>query len=112
MEPMERSIALTLQRCIGRNLLRRLVTGGPCRCSLRRLLHPNHHRSILLQRENLVLLGLRNDSAVEALVRARSMPGRPVPDPLIVATARESGVHPLATFDGELRRYGIAVRSP
>lgn len=66
----------------------------------------------LLQRRNLTLLGLRNESAVEALVRARAAPGRPIPDALIVATAIEHGALPLTTFDAGMRRYGIDVAEP
>lgn len=63
----------------------------------------------LLQRANVTLLGLRNEAAVAALVRARSLPGRPVPDALIVATALDFGALPLTTFDAEMGRYGIGV---
>lgn len=66
----------------------------------------------LLQRRNLTLLGLRNESAVEALVRARAYPGRPIPDALIVATAIEHSALPLTTFDAGMRRYGIEVAEP
>ena len=66
----------------------------------------------LLQRANVTLLGLRNESAVAALVRARAFPGRPIPDALIVATALEHDALPLTTFDGGMRRYGIEVAEP
>lgn len=66
----------------------------------------------LLQRRNLTLLGLSNEAAVAALVRARSVPGRPLPDALIAATAIEYRALPLATFDRDFARYGIAVRTP
>lgn len=40
------------------------------------------------------------------------MPGRPIPDALIVAAALAAGAIPLATFDAEQRRYGVAIREP
>ena len=66
----------------------------------------------LLQKRNVTLLGLRNDAAVEALVRARSLSGRPIADALIVATTREHGALPLTTFDAGMQRYGIDVAEP
>jgi predicted nucleic acid-binding protein len=66
----------------------------------------------LVQRRNLTLLGLSNAAAVSALVRARSLPGRQVPDALIVATAEEFRALPLATFDSGMARYGIEVSAP
>lgn len=66
----------------------------------------------LVQRKNITLLGLSNAAAVSALVRARSLPGRPVPDALIVATAEEFRALPLATFDTGMDRYGIEVSLP
>jgi predicted nucleic acid-binding protein len=66
----------------------------------------------LLQRENVRLLGGRTDIVVEALVHARALPGRPIPDALIVAAAKEAGAATLATFDREQRRYGGATREP
>ena len=75
------------------------------------------HRDIIdaligfIQRENVRVLEVRGDLVVEALVRARSMPGRPIPDALIVAAAIASDALPLATF-GSDQRYGIDVRQP
>ena len=66
----------------------------------------------LIQRENVRLLGGRGDLVVELLVRARSQPGRPIPDALIVASALEADAIPLATFDRDQRRYGVATRAP
>jgi len=66
----------------------------------------------LIQRENVSVLGLRPDLLVEMLVRARGLAGRPIPDAMIVAAALAANALPLATFDGEQRRYGIAVREP
>jgi len=66
----------------------------------------------LLQKANVTLLGLRNDAAVAALVRARTLPGRPIPDALIAATAVEFGALPLTTFDKSMSRFGIGVAEP
>ncbi len=66
----------------------------------------------LVQRENIRVIGLRTDVLVEMLVRARAMPGRPIPDAMIVASALDAGAVPLATFDREQHRYGIVVREP
>jgi len=40
------------------------------------------------------------------------MPGRPIPDALIVAAAVAGGAESLATFDGDQGRYRIAIRRP
>ena len=66
----------------------------------------------LVQRENARILGGRTDIVVEALVRVRALPGRPIPDALIVAAAHDAGAATLATFDGERRRYGFAISEP
>ena len=66
----------------------------------------------LVQRENVRVLGLRTDVLVGALVRARGLPGRPIPDALIVAASLAADALPLATFDRDQRRYGIATREP
>jgi predicted nucleic acid-binding protein len=66
----------------------------------------------LVQRENVRVLGLRTDVLLGVLVRARQLPGRPVPDALIVAASLGADALPLATFDRDQRRYGIAVREP
>ena len=66
----------------------------------------------LIQRENVRLLGGRADLVVELLVRARGLPGRPIPDALVVAAAVEADALPLATFDRDQRRYGVATRAP
>jgi predicted nucleic acid-binding protein len=66
----------------------------------------------LIQRENIKVLGLRTDALVEMLVRARSMPGRPIPDAMIVASTLAADALPVATFDRDQRRYGIAIREP
>ena len=66
----------------------------------------------LIQRENVRVLEVRSDLVLESLVRARSMPGRPIPDALIVAAAMATDALPLATFDTDQRRYGITIREP
>lgn len=66
----------------------------------------------LLTRENVVVLGLPKTEALEALVRARSLPGSPIPDAFIAATARSSSALPLYTFDQELHRHGVPVAAP
>ena len=64
----------------------------------------------LIQRENVRVLGLRTDLLVEMLVRARGLPGRPIPDAMIVASTVAADALPLATFDRDQHRYGIAIR--
>jgi len=66
----------------------------------------------LVQRENVRVLGLRTDVLVGSLVRARQLPGRPIPDALIVAASLAADALPLATFDSDQRQYGIAIREP
>ena len=58
------------------------------------------------------MLGLSNELVVQHLVFARSMPGRPFPDALIVAAAVAGGAESLATFDRDQGRYGISIRQP
>lgn len=66
----------------------------------------------LVQRENIRVVDAQSDVLVAMLVRARSMPGRPIPDAMIAAAAAGSGALPLATFDRGQRRYGIETREP
>ena len=66
----------------------------------------------LVQRENVRVLGISTELVVQHLVLARSMPGRPIPDALIVASAVAAGAESLATFDRDKRRYGIPIRQP
>lgn len=66
----------------------------------------------VIQRENVRILGIRTEPVVEALVRARSMPGRPISDALIVAATVASDALPLVTFDRQQARYGIETREP
>ena len=66
----------------------------------------------LVQRENIRVLGLRAETLVEMLVRARSLPGRPIPDAIIIAAAAASDATALATFDRGQARYGFPVVLP
>jgi predicted nucleic acid-binding protein len=66
----------------------------------------------LIQRENVHILGVRSDVLVEMLVRARGLPGRPIPDAMIVANCVAADAIPLATFDRDQQRYGISIRRP
>ncbi len=66
----------------------------------------------LVQRENVRVLGLRTDVLLNVLVRARQLPGRPIPDALIVAASLAADALPLATFDHGQCRYGVATREP
>ena len=64
----------------------------------------------LVQRENVRVLGVRTDLLVGMLVRARALPGRPIPDAMIVATILGMDAIPFATFDRDQRRYGVPTR--
>jgi len=66
----------------------------------------------LTTRENLDVLGLAKGTAVESLVRARALPGSPLPDALVAATVREADAFPLYSFDRELARHGVPVVEP
>jgi predicted nucleic acid-binding protein len=66
----------------------------------------------LVQRANIRVLGQRSDVLVEILVRARDLPGRPIPDAMIAAASIAADAIPLATFDRDQRRYGIEIRNP
>jgi predicted nucleic acid-binding protein len=93
------------------------VALAECASVLRTLYDVEQHDIIdsliaLIQRENVRVLGLRVDLLVEMLVRARSLPGRPIPDAMIVAACVAADALPLATFDRDQRRYRIPVRTP
>src|SRR4051812_2403909 len=66
----------------------------------------------LVQRQNVHILGLRTDVLVEMLVRARRLPGRPIPDAMLVAVSVAADALPLATFDRGQRGYGVPTREP
>lgn len=66
----------------------------------------------LLMKENMDVVGPAKGTVVEALVRARALPGVPLPDALVAATVRDAGAVPLFTFDRDLSRHGIPVQEP
>ena len=66
----------------------------------------------LLTRKNVTPIGLSRPNAVAALVRARALPGGPIPDAFIAASASAAGALPLYTFDLDLHRHGVAVAEP
>jgi len=66
----------------------------------------------VIQRENVQILGARTELVLEMLVRARSLPGRPIPDALIVAAAMAADATALATFDRGQAQYGFPVAKP
>jgi predicted nucleic acid-binding protein len=66
----------------------------------------------LVQRDNIRVVDDDSDLIVSMLVRARAMPGRPIPDALMVASMAAARALPIATFDHDQGRYGIAVREP
>ena len=65
-----------------------------------------------VQRENIRVVGLRTDVLVGMLVGRAGCPGRPIPDAMIVAAIVAGGAIPLATFDRDQARYGVAIRDP
>ena len=66
----------------------------------------------LVQRANVRIVDANADHLVAMLVRARSMPGRPVPDAMIVAALTAADSVPIATFDQDQGRYGVRTREP
>ena len=65
-----------------------------------------------IQRANVRVVDARSELLIEMLVRARDLPGRPIPDALIVAASLAADAIPLATFDRGQRLYGIETRDP
>lgn len=65
-----------------------------------------------VQRANVRVIDMPVDLLIESMVRARELPGRPIPDALTVAASRAVGALPLATFDRGQRQYGIETRDP
>ena len=65
-----------------------------------------------VRRENVHVVDAQAELLAAMLVRARSMPGRPIPDALIVAALAAAGAVPLATFDRDQRRHGAPTREP
>ena len=66
----------------------------------------------LVTRESVSVLGLPKADTLEALVRARSLPGSPIPDAFIAASARVAGAIPVYSFDADFRRHGVPVATP
>jgi predicted nucleic acid-binding protein len=66
----------------------------------------------LITRENIEVVGLATNDAIEALVAARATPERPIPDALILYAARAARSLPVYTFDRGMGRYGIPVAQP
>jgi predicted nucleic acid-binding protein len=66
----------------------------------------------VIQRENVQILCSRTEPVLEMLVRARSLPGHPIPDALIVAAAVGNDATVLATFDRGQTRYGFPAVRP
>ena len=66
----------------------------------------------LVQRQNVRVVDAQADGLTAMLVRARSMPGRPIPDAMIVAAMTAAGAPTLATFDRDQARYGLPTREP
>jgi predicted nucleic acid-binding protein len=65
-----------------------------------------------VQRANVRVVDAQADVLAAMLVRARSMPGRPIPDAMIVAAMAAADAIPLATFDRDQARCGVATREP
>jgi len=66
----------------------------------------------LVTRAGVEILGVNRGLVIEALVRARELPGSPLPDALVAATVRDAGAVPLFTFDRDLARHGVLVQEP
>ncbi len=66
----------------------------------------------LVQRANIRVVDANAERLVAMLVRARSMPGRPIPDAMIMAALAAADAVPIATFDQDQRRYGVHTREP
>jgi len=66
----------------------------------------------LITRDNVELIGFPRTAVIAALARARSLPGTPLPDALIVAGAQTADALPLYSFDAGLGRHGIPVVEP
>lgn len=62
--------------------------------------------------ENVTVIGLPQDVAVQALARAREIDSAPFADSLIVAIAEVAGAESIATFDRQMRRHGLPVIEP
>jgi predicted nucleic acid-binding protein len=63
-------------------------------------------------RVDVETLGLAKDAVIEALARARTLPGIPLADALVVATARAAGAEAFVSFDRGSGRHGLRVIEP
>lgn len=66
----------------------------------------------LVTRANVTTLAYPKADVLDALVRARSIPGSPIPDAFVVLTARGAGALPIYSFDADLHRHGAPVVTP
>ncbi len=66
----------------------------------------------LVTLEQVSILGLPKVDTLESLVRARSIPGSPIPDAFIAATAKLAGASPIYTFDKDFQRHGAPTAMP
>jgi predicted nucleic acid-binding protein len=66
----------------------------------------------LVSREDVEILGIPKSELLDALGRARGLPGPPFADALIAATARAGRALPLYSFDRGMARHGIPVIEP
>lgn len=66
----------------------------------------------LLTRSNVTTLGAPKPEVLDALVRARSIAGSPIPDAFVVLVSRLAGAVPIYSFDATLHRHGAPVSAP
>ena len=66
----------------------------------------------LIARANVAAIGPSKPDVLDALVRARSLPGMPIADALVVLSARTASALPINTFDTDLHRHGVPVATP
>ncbi len=67
---------------------------------------------VFVTRADVETPGLADDAVIEALARARTLPGIPLADVLVVATARAAGAEALLSFDRGIGRHGVRVIEP
>lgn len=66
----------------------------------------------LVWRSNMRVIELSTDDVTDALVRARGLPDRPIPDAFIAISARAVQALPIHTFDRAFHRLGVATAEP
>ena len=66
----------------------------------------------LITRTNVATIGASKPDVIDAIVRARPLPGTPIADALVVLSARNAGALPIYTFDTDLHRHGSPVATP